>query len=439
MHIVARGLAHAFFAAEWTVGSLLSCGASALGNSPQWLRPLCARVIKAFAIRPSELAPLLAFLASDERLALHLSDRGAPTRIRQWFLESDQMVAVQGPPAHFEVPPIATIGELAEHLDVAIERLQWFADLRRMNAARSDVRLRHYRYRWVQKPSGGMRLLETPKPQLKALQRTLLQNLLSRCPPDAAAHGFVPGRSVLSYAKMHIAQSVVLRLDLEDFFLSIRSARITAIFRRVGYPEPVARMLAGLCCTPTPEDVIAKARPTLDFQSAMRMRSAHLAQGAPTSPALSNLACLRLDRRLRGLAHAAGAQYSRYADDLAFSGGDTFQRRLDSFIVHASAVALEEGFRVRHRKTRVMRKGGRQWLGGVVINDRLNVRRDEYDSLRALLHNAARFGPDSQNHDGHTDFRAHLIGKIAWIASSNRTRGSKLERAFAQIQWLDAH
>jgi hypothetical protein len=237
---------------------------------------------------------------------------------------------------------------------------------------------------------------------------------------------------------MHVGQPVVLRLDLEDFFLSIRSARITAIFRRVGYPEPVARMLAGLCCTPTPEDVIARARPSLDIQSVMRMRGAHLAQGAPTSPALSNLACFRLDRRLRGLARAAGSQYSRYADDLAFSGGHTFQRKVERFIVQASAIVLEEGFRVRHRKTRVMREGGRQWLSGVVINDRLNVRRDEYDRLRALLYNAARLGPDSQNHDGHNDFRAHLIGKIAWVASSNRTRGSKLERAFAQIQWPSA-
>ncbi|HTU58684.1 MAG TPA: reverse transcriptase family protein [Polyangiales bacterium] len=386
--------------------------------------------------RPSELAPLLELVANDERLTANLKNRRAAThRVRQWLVASDEMVPVQGPPAHFDVPPIATAGDLAKHLGVSIGQLPWFADLRRMNAARSDLCLRHYQYRWVRKPSGGMRLLETPKPRLKAIQRSLLQDILSRCPTDDAAHGFVPGRSVLSYAKLHVAQQVVLRLDLEDFFLSIRAGRITAIFRRLGYPEPVARMLTGLCCTPTPEDIIAKARPTLDFQTIARMRDAHLAQGAPTSPALSNLACLRLDRRLRGLARAAGARYSRYADDLAFSGGDAFQRGVSHFIVHASAIALEEGFRVRHRKTRVMRDGGRQWLSGVVVNDRLNIRRDEYDRLRATLHNAVRLGPDSQNREGHADFKAHLRGRLAWVAASNRARAEKLERVFEQIRW----
>jgi hypothetical protein len=240
---------------------------------------------------------------------------------------------------------------------------------------------------------------------------------------------------VLSYANLHIGKHVVLRLDLEDFFLCIGAARITAIFRRLGYPEPVARMLSGLCCTPTPEDVISLARPTLDFQSVMRMRSAHLAQGAPTSPALSNLACFRLDRRLGGLARAAQVNYSRYADDLAFSGDRDFLRGIDRFIVHASAIALEEGFRVRHRKTRVMCSGGRQSLGGVVVNDKLNVGRDEYDRLRALLHNAARHGPESQNHAGHADFRSHLLGRMAWVAASNPGRGQKLWRVFARLEW----
>jgi hypothetical protein len=280
-----------------------------------------------------------------------------------------------------------------------------------------------------------MRLLETPKPRLKAIQRSLLKELLSHCPPDNAAHGFVTGRSVLSYASQHIGKHVVLRLDLEDFFLAIGAGRVRAIFRRLGYPEPVARTLTGLCCTPTPEPVISMARPELDFQSVMRMRSSHLAQGAPTSPALSNLACFRLDRRLGGLARAAGVSYSRYADDLAFSGDRTFIRGIEHFIVRASAIALEEGFSVRHRKTRIMRSGGRQYLSGVVLNDKLNVRRDEYDQLRALLHNAVRHGPDSQNHARHTDFRAHLSGRIAWIAASNPARADKLQQTFARIQW----
>lgn len=438
MQHVARGLAHAFFAAEWTLDGLRGCGANALGTQPKWLHGLCTRVLARFAARPDELALLLAFVDNDQRLSASLAklrSRGTQLHVRHWYAESDQMVAVEGPPARFGVPQIATTGELAAQLGISMAKLLWFADLRRMNAARSDPRLRHYHYRWVKKPCGGMRLLETPKPELKAIQRALLRDLISRCPPDSSAHGFVPGRSVLSYASLHVGKRIVLRLDLEDFFLSIRGARVTAIFRRLGYPEPVARILTGLCCTPSPEDVIAMARPALDFHSAMRMRTVHVAQGAPTSPALSNLACLRLDRRLHGLERAAGASYSRYADDLAFSGGPELERAVRRFIVKVSAIVLEEGFRVRYRKTRVMRHGSRQQLTGVILNDRLNVARDEYDRLRALLHNAARFGPDSQNRDGHSDFRAHLLGRISWIAASNPTRGAKLTCAFERIAW----
>ncbi|MET0386744.1 MAG: reverse transcriptase family protein, partial [Polyangiales bacterium] len=320
MHPVVVGLAHAFLVESpqrWTLRALRQRGAAALGKRPPWLMSLSKRVYEHFAQAPSELVPMLALLARDEGLREALAQaKTQPTglRVRRWYLEPDRMGEVDGPPAGFDVLPLATEGELAAHLGVGSHQLPWFADPHRINAARSSQRLRHYRYRWVKKPSGGMRLLETPKPRLKAIQRFLLSEILSHCPVDSAAHGFVPGRSVLSFAAAHVGQPVVLRLDLEDFFLSIRQARVTAIFRRLGYPWPVARNLSGLCCTPTPDAVITAARPALDFHSATRMRSAHLAQGAPTSPALSNLASLRLDRRLRGLARAAGANYSRYAD-----------------------------------------------------------------------------------------------------------------------------
>jgi hypothetical protein len=437
LHPVVRGLAHAFFSGPWTLSGLRERGSSALGSKPRWLKGLCQRAVAHFDEAPSEVAPVLAFIVNDEQLrnALARPQSREYRRVRRWFLESDRMSPVEGPPARFGVPAISTEGDLAAHLGVSTRELPWFADLRRMHAARCEQQLRHYRYRWVQKPSGGLRLLETPKPRLKVLQRKLLSDLLSRCPPHDAAHGFVANRSVLTFAREHVGRRVVLRLDLEDFFLSIGSARIAAIFRRLGYPAPVARVLTGLCCTVTPDDVIAAARPALDFHSATRMRSAHLAQGAPTSPALSNLTSFRLDCRLRALAHAAGASYSRYADDLAFSGGRAFERGVSHFIVHASAIALKEGFRVRHRKTLVMRAGGRQSLTGLVLNERLNVPRPEYDRLRAILHNAARFGPQSQNRTGHADFRAHLLGQIAWIAASNTERAVKLHGAFALIEW----
>ena len=79
--------------------------------------------------------------------------------------------------------------------------------------------------------------------------------------------------------------------------------------------------------------------------------------------------------------------------------------------------------------------GKRQQLGGLVLNERKNVPRDDYDRLRATLHNAARLGPESQNHDRHDDYRAHLAGKIAWVTAVNPSRGARLRAMFENIAW----
>jgi hypothetical protein len=222
-----------------------------------------------------------------------------------------------------------------------------------------------------------------------------------------------------------------VRIDLADFFASVSRARVAALFRRVGYPRRVAAALAGLCTAPTPERVLAEhPRAGVDlaerFLMNARLRDAHLPQGAPTSPALSNLAAWRLDRRLAALAAGFGATMTRYADDLAFSGDQAFGRSLRFFFARVGAIALEEGFRVNHRKTRVMRHGRRQALCGVVVNDTANLPRRERDRLRATLFNVARFGLESQNRDGRPDFRRHLEGRVAWAAALNPGVGRRL-------------
>jgi hypothetical protein len=161
----------------------------------------------------------------------------------------------------------------------------------------------------------------------------------------------------------------------------------------------------------------------------------HLPQGAPTSPALANLCAYRLDARLEGLARAAGAHYTRYADDLIFSGDEAFVRAVRRFRDHVAAVTLEEGFVVQHKKTRVMRQGVRQQAAGVVLNLHPNVPRPDFDQLKAILHNCVRHGPSLQNRAGVADFRAHLAGRIAYVARINPRRGERLRRVFDQIVW----
>jgi hypothetical protein len=242
------------------------------------------------------------------------------------------------------------------------------------------------------------------------------------------------GRSAVSYAQPHVGRRIVLRLDLRDFFPSVRAARVRALFRTAGYPPDVARTLAGLCTNVVPADVWQDGDPA---KAALRAfcETAHLPQGAPTSPALANLCAYRLDCRLSRLASRARAVYTRYADDLAFSGDDELARSARRFQVAVCRIALEEGFEVNTRKTRFMRRAGRQHLAGVVVNDRLNCPRESYDRLKAILTNCLRHGPADQNRDGVADFRAHLAGRIAHLARLNPARGQRLRELFERIDW----
>jgi hypothetical protein len=176
-----------------------------------------------------------------------------------------------------------------------------------------------------------------------------------------------------------------------------------------------------------------------DPQAARRVKllyqRPHLPQGAPTSPALANLAAYRLDRRLAGFARLAGAHYTRYADDLVFSGDHDFERKAERFYIGVCAIALEEGFEVHTRKTRIMRRSVSQRAAGVILNERVNPPRKDFDRLKAIVHNCAKHGPREQNRDGVPDFPAHLAGRIAHISMLNPARGRKLRSMFERIQW----
>jgi hypothetical protein len=418
--LTGRALAMALLAGPWRTGALLGRASEALETEPRWLRRVVRRVMARFPTAPPDVEALVAMIRADEDFI-----EGAAwwTRVRRWFAPELTMIRVDGRPAHFGVPALATEGELAAALGMSPPELAWFADGRRLNELTRAEALSHYRYKWVAKAGGGHRLLEAPKPRLRERQRWILRNVLAAIPPSPSAHGFVRGRDVRSFVRPHAGRAVVVRLDVRDFFASVSRARVAAVFRRVGYPRPVADALANLCTVSTPLHVL-DAHPRTDdlparFLANAALRDRHLPQGAPTSPALANLAAWRMDMRLGALAAGFGATMTRYADDLAFSGDETFARALRFFLPRAGAIVLEEGFHLNHRKTRVMPRGHRQELCGVAVAERPNVPRRERDRLRALLFNARRFGLESQNRDGHGDFRRHLEGRVAWIAAVN--------------------
>jgi hypothetical protein len=387
-------LAVAFLAGEQSVDEIVARATRTLGRAPLWLRPLAERYLLLPRPRKRDVIELFRADTSLLRALFRLS-------IAEWL---------SGPPlmsARWEgLPAIATSGDLADWLRLLPGDLDWFADLKGL-------------------ASGSVRLIEAPKTRLKRLQRRILTNMLDRIPPHEAAHGFVRGRSILDFAGPHTGRQVLLRIDLQDFFPSFSGPRIQAFFRTAGYPEAVADLLGGVCTNAAPSAIAP----------GWIYRRPHLPQGAPTSPALANACFWRADSRLAGLAHSANARYTRYADDLAFSGGEDFSRHAELFSVHAAAILAEEGFEVNHRKTRIMRPGVRQHLAGIVTNRRLNVARDDFDRLKATLHNCVRHGAAGQNRESHPAFREHLAGRIAFVESIHPERGSRLRAIFEKIDW----
>ncbi len=153
---------------------------------------------------------------------------------------------------------LETVRDLADWLRLDPEHLLWFADLRDRNVSAKPLLLNHYTARLLAKPYGTVRLVEVPKQRLKSIQRQVLHEILAPIPLHPAVHGFCKGRSIVTFASPHVAREAVLRLDLQDFFPSISGPRIQALFRTLGYPEPVADLLGGLCTTTAPRWSLAK-------------------------------------------------------------------------------------------------------------------------------------------------------------------------------------
>src|SRR5262249_11211141 len=172
---------------------------------------------------------------------------------------------------------------------------------------------------------------------------------------EGPAHGFLPGRSILSNARPHAGKAVVVNMDLEGFFPSIGFPRVRSVFQRLGYSLAVATILA-LLCSECPRKLVEYDGKPYFVATGPR----GLPQGACTSPGLSNQVARRLDKRLAGLAAKMGLTFTRYADDLTFSGSPELNARVGYLMARVRHLAEEEGFTVNEKKSRVLRPNAAQ-------------------------------------------------------------------------------
>jgi hypothetical protein len=430
--MTARALARAMLAGPCDVAGLAARMAVCLDERPPWLAALAQAMarVPGEVWRRLEVATLAARVEAHEGFAVAWAGEARP-QARRWLLRPPDELAPA--PAGLARPHWPTVGALARGLGLTPAGL-WRLTLPTDWQRRRPLVQQHYRQCLVPKrgEGAGWRLLEVPAPHLRAVQRRLLTQLLNGLPPHEAAFGYAPGRSVVQHAARHAGQARVLRFDLSDFFATVRASRVHALFKALGYSTAIARALTALCTTAVPEAWL-RGEPRLSWLQRQRLRDPHLPQGAPTSPALANLCAFALDARLAGLAETVGARYSRYADDLVFSGPATLPVR--QIAAWVAAIAEDEGFALNARKTRSLGVAQRQSVCGIVVNERLNLPRDEFDRLKATLHRCVVDGPAGQNRDGHADWRGHLQGRVAWAAQLNAVKAQKLKALLDRIDW----
>ena len=315
----------------------------------------------------------------------------------------------------FGLADTVTVNALADLLQTTIDELRFLAFNREVS------KTTHYKRFYLAKKTGGQRLISAPMPRLKDIQYRILNSILYKIHVHDAVHGFAPGRSIISNARPHVGQDVVINLDLKEFFPTVTYKRVKGLFRMLGYSEKVATVLGLICTEPETEEVELDGERYFVHTSERR-----LPQGAPTSPALTNILCFKLDKRLAGMAQSLGFTYTRYADDVTFSASGEATNNIKKLLWRTKSIVTDEGFNVHPDKTRIMRRTTRQEVTGLVVNEGLSVPRDELKNFRALLFQIEKDGIAGKSFRGSdTETLSAIRGYAHFIKMVHPEKGAK--------------
>ncbi len=276
------------------------------------------------------------------------------------------------------LPIIYRPHDLGEFLDVELEHLIKYASIKKSIDKEEEL----YEEFLIPKKSGGFREIVAPIEELKRIQRKIYDEILKKVKLSKFAHGFRENRSIVTNAKVHHNLSTIYRIDISDFFPSIKFKQILDVFLTIGYSGVISFLLSSLCSR-VPRTYLN----LLKQLTIVENEPPYLPQGCPTSPALSNLICTNLDVALNEIAKRYGFVYSRYADDLAFSSS-YFTISLSKFRYKLIQCIKNYGFSVNLKKERFSynHKGDRIICGIVAHKDYLACKRKFIKNLRAALH-----------------------------------------------------
>lgn len=314
------------------------------------------------------------------------------------------------------LPALATAEDVANAIGISTRTLAW------LTYHRGATSVDHYSRFTIPKRKGGLRVISSPKRQLRGAQSWVLNNILTKIAVHPAAMAFRPEHSILDNAKPHVGKGVIVKIDLKDFFPSIRFGRVKGMFRYLGYNEGVATLLALL----STESVTVAA--TLDGERKfVRIGERHLPQGACTSPATTNILCRRMDARLTELAAAFGFVYTRYADDLIFSH-ESAEAPVGPLLGRIRAVIAEEGYVVNEDKTRILRPQHRQVVTGVVVNETPRISRRDMRNFRAFLKHCETEGLQTMSERLGKNALLYVAGYLSFMHMVNPEQAEKLRQ-----------
>lgn len=250
------------------------------------------------------------------------------------------------------------------------------------------------------------RYIERPNYNIKEVQKRILKKLLNNVSQSDSfisdnAVAYVKGRKISDGASVHIGQKAVLKLDIKDFFRSIKFDIIMDnVFLKLCNDYDTAFLLTHLCTY-----------------------NGHLPQGAPTSPIISNMVLFEFDKTVSSYCERKGINYTRYCDDMAFSGN--FEQKT---IVNFIKAELEKyGLRLNHKKTKLIRQGQRQTVTGIVVNEKMQLPKSYRKKIRQEVYYCKKFGVTS-----------HIInsGKKEFITKTNEDRIREyLENLYGRVQY----
>ena len=310
-----------------------------------------------------------------------------------------------------KLPIIHKVSDLAKEVGVKGEFIRWLCFHKEV--ANFD----HYERFKIKKRNGNLREISSPKRYLRKMQSWIKENILEILDLNESATAYRKGSNICQNAIPHLAQHIVVKIDLKDFFFSVSFSRVRGFFHSLGYSSGIATLFALICTDCQREKIEYRGKTYFVAQTGRRLQ-----QGAITSPLLSNLIAQKLDSRIIGASKAIDktAKYTRYADDLAISFNKNFS---DKFLRTIRQIIDDENFVINPSKFKIMRGERQKVITGIRCNGKkLQVPKKYLRNLRAEIHNAKLQFNEKQKIANHSS----IEGKIRHVININKAQIKKL-------------